>query len=69
VPEVVRHLVDEERLILAVSARVRHVAPAEPAEIFRRKLGKQARAARLQLEDDALDVGELLSHRQYGIRV
>jgi hypothetical protein len=39
VTKAIRHLVDEEWLVPPVCARVRHVALAEGAEIFRNKFG------------------------------
>src|SRR5262249_38481160 len=40
VPEVVWHFVDETWLLPAVSACLRHIPFAEPAKLFRRKIGQ-----------------------------
>src|SRR5262249_35267997 len=71
VAEVVRHLVDEERLISAMGASAGQVALAEFAEISRCKPCKHTRitwiariveigSGSLHLENNALDVGQFL---------
>ena len=68
VPEVVRHLVDEERLAGAVDAGVGQILRAELPKILRTHLRKDARVAGIvqirvtapKIADDLLDVGKFL---------
>src|ERR1700746_1043238 len=68
VPEVVRHLIDEEGLASSIGVCGRKILIAEPGEVFTRERSEDPRVARLvvlgtetpQASDDLLHVRQLL---------
>src|SRR5262249_23275293 len=75
-PEVVRHLVDEERLAAAIYARVGQVLGAEPARLLGSQTGKGRgvvevrimRLAALRALQQARNVGQLHRSLDLGVR-
>ncbi len=56
--KIVGHLVDEERLPLAIGARIAHVALAQPPQLVRCDGGQPGRVV-IDLPGDALDIVKL----------